>query len=45
MTHLTSLLEPSNAITLRRVLKRFRTITAVDGLDLDVPLGRCVGLS
>jgi lipooligosaccharide transport system ATP-binding protein len=33
-----------NAITARRLVKRFGAITAVDGLDLDVPLGRCVGL-
>jgi lipooligosaccharide transport system ATP-binding protein len=33
-----------NAITLRGVVKRFGAITAVDGLDLDVPQGRCIGL-
>jgi lipooligosaccharide transport system ATP-binding protein len=33
-----------NAITARRLVKRFGGITAVDGLDLDVPIGRCVGL-
>jgi lipooligosaccharide transport system ATP-binding protein len=33
-----------NAITLRGVVKRFGSLTAVDGLDLDVPLGRCIGL-
>jgi lipooligosaccharide transport system ATP-binding protein len=44
MTHLTMPLEHNNAITLRGVVKRFGPITAVDGLDLDVPLGRCVGL-
>jgi lipooligosaccharide transport system ATP-binding protein len=33
-----------NAITLRGVVKRFGALTAVDGLDLDVPSGRCVGL-
>ena len=33
-----------SAITLRNVVKRFGGITAVDGLDLDVPYGTCVGL-
>ena len=32
------------AIRLRGVVKRFGPLTAVDGLDLDVPLGTCVGL-
>ena len=32
------------AISLRGVVKRFGAITAVDGLDLDVPEGACVGL-
>src|SRR5690242_7409269 len=32
------------AIRLRGVVKRFGAITAVDGLDLDVPEGTCVGL-
>src|SRR5881628_2510269 len=32
------------AIRLRRVVKRYGSITAVDGLDLDVPVGTCVGL-
>jgi lipooligosaccharide transport system ATP-binding protein len=32
------------AIRLRGVVKRFGPITAVDGLDLDVPPGTCVGL-
>ncbi|HEV2814435.1 MAG TPA: ABC transporter ATP-binding protein [Solirubrobacteraceae bacterium] len=32
------------AITLRGVVKRFGPLTAVDGLDLDVPYGACVGL-
>ncbi|MGC1851713.1 MAG: ATP-binding cassette domain-containing protein, partial [Solirubrobacterales bacterium] len=32
------------AIELRGVVKRFGTITAVDGLDLDVPEGICLGL-
>jgi lipooligosaccharide transport system ATP-binding protein len=33
-----------NAIELRGVVKRFGPITAVDGLDLDVPSGICLGL-
>jgi lipooligosaccharide transport system ATP-binding protein len=33
-----------NAIRLRGVVKRYGRITAVDGLDLDVPEGTCVGL-
>src|SRR5213082_657264 len=32
------------AIRLRGVVKRFGALTAVDGLDLDVPYGSCVGL-
>jgi len=32
------------AIRLRGFVKRFGSITAVDGLDLDVPFGTCVGL-
>ena len=32
------------AIRLRGVVKRYGQITAVDGLDLDVPYGTCVGL-
>jgi len=32
------------AIRLRGVVKRYGPITAVDRLDLDVPLGTCVGL-
>lgn len=32
------------AICLRGVVKRYGAITAVDGLDLDVPAGTCVGL-
>jgi lipooligosaccharide transport system ATP-binding protein len=32
------------AIRLRGVVKRFGAITAVDGLDLDLPFGTCVGL-
>ena len=33
-----------SAIKLRGFVKRFGPITAVDGLDLDVPFGTCVGL-
>src|SRR3954447_256885 len=33
-----------SAIKLRKVVKRFGPIVAVDGLDLDVPFGKCVGL-
>jgi lipooligosaccharide transport system ATP-binding protein len=33
-----------SAISLRGFVKRFGPITAVDGLDLDVPFGTCVGL-
>ena len=32
------------AIRLRGVVKRFGSVTAVDGLDLDVPRGICLGL-
>src|SRR5436190_5355123 len=32
------------AISLRGAVKRYGPITAVDGLDLDVPVGTCVGL-
>src|SRR5215211_5945439 len=32
------------AIRLRGVVKRYGPITAVDGLDLDLPEGTCVGL-
>jgi len=32
------------AIHLRGVVKRFGDLTAVDGLDLDVPYGSCIGL-
>jgi lipooligosaccharide transport system ATP-binding protein len=35
---------PQNAISMRGFVKRFGSITAVDGLDLDVPFGTCVGL-
>src|SRR6476661_2953656 len=33
-----------SAIRLRGFVKRFGPITAVDGLDLEVPFGQCVGL-
>jgi lipooligosaccharide transport system ATP-binding protein len=33
-----------SAISLRGVVKRFGPLTAVDGLDLEVPYGQCVGL-
>ena len=33
-----------SAIRMRGFVKRFGQITAVDGLDLDVPYGMCVGL-
>src|ERR687893_1992068 len=33
-----------NAIEMKGVRKRFGEITAVDGLDLEVPEGRCLGL-
>src|SRR5919201_6229270 len=32
------------AIRLRGAVKRYGPIVAVDGLDLDVPYGKCVGL-
>jgi len=32
------------AIELSGVVKRFGSITAVNGLDLDVPAGICLGL-
>jgi lipooligosaccharide transport system ATP-binding protein len=35
---------PELAIRLRGVVKHYGPIRAVDGLDLDVPLGTCVGL-
>jgi lipooligosaccharide transport system ATP-binding protein len=34
----------ASAISLRGFVKRFGGITAVDGLDLEVPFGACVGL-
>jgi lipooligosaccharide transport system ATP-binding protein len=36
--------EPEFAIRLRGVVKRYGAIIAVDRLDLDVPIGTCVGL-
>src|SRR5437763_14010828 len=36
--------EMDSAIRLRGFVKRFGGITAVDGLDLEVPYGSCVGL-
>ena len=35
---------PELAIRLQGVVKRFGPITAVDGLDLEVPEGTCIGL-
>jgi len=35
---------PSPALRLRGAVKRYGAITAVDGLDLEVPAGTCVGL-
>jgi len=35
---------PELAISMRAVVKHFGEIAAVDGLDLDVPAGTCVGL-
>jgi lipooligosaccharide transport system ATP-binding protein len=37
-------MERELAIRLRGVVKRYGRITAVDGLDLEVPTGTCVGL-
>jgi lipooligosaccharide transport system ATP-binding protein len=34
----------ASAIKLRGLVKSFGQITAVDGLDLDVPYGKCIGL-
>jgi lipooligosaccharide transport system ATP-binding protein len=36
--------DTTSAIRLRGFVKRFGALTAVDGLDLDVPFGSCVGL-
>ena len=33
-----------SAISIRGVVKRYGEITAVDGLDLEVPEGSCIGL-
>jgi lipooligosaccharide transport system ATP-binding protein len=41
---MTGLAEQQNAIEIRGAVKRFGPITAVDGLDLDVPPGICLGL-
>src|SRR5215218_909329 len=41
---LTGAAEPELAIRLRGAVKRYGKIAAVDGLDLDVPVGTCVGL-
>jgi lipooligosaccharide transport system ATP-binding protein len=35
---------PTTALRLRSVVKRYGEITAVDGLDLELPEGTCVGL-
>jgi lipooligosaccharide transport system ATP-binding protein len=37
-------MESELAIRLRGAVKRYGSITAVNGLDLDVPVGTCVGL-
>src|SRR5437763_11287820 len=37
-------MQGESAIRLRGFVKRFGSLTAVDGLDLDVPAGLCVGL-
>src|SRR5947208_17103301 len=37
-------MEMQSAIRLRGVVKRYGSIEAVKGLDLDVPVGTCVGL-
>ncbi|MGI8440402.1 MAG: ABC transporter ATP-binding protein, partial [Thermoleophilaceae bacterium] len=39
-----ALTSASPAVRLRGVVKRYGAITAVDGLDLEVPSGTCVGL-
>jgi lipooligosaccharide transport system ATP-binding protein len=41
---MTDAAEIQSAITLEGVVKTFGSITAVDGLDLDVPAGICLGL-
>jgi lipooligosaccharide transport system ATP-binding protein len=35
---------PALALSVRGAVKRFGSLTAVDGLDIDVPEGTCVGL-
>src|SRR4051794_35375649 len=42
MTSLTRM--PDLAISLRGIVKHYGEIVAVDGLDLDVPAGTCLGL-
>ncbi len=44
MTHHTPYPQAVAAIELKAVVKRFGPITAVDGLDLEVPKGICLGL-
>ena len=44
LADLNASVEPELAIRLRGAVKRYGKITAVDGLDLDVPMGTCVGL-
>ena len=34
----------SPAVDVKSVIKRFGSLTAVDGLDLEVPVGKCIGL-
>jgi lipooligosaccharide transport system ATP-binding protein len=41
---MTAPMDSASAIRLRGFVKRFGALTAVDGLDLDVPFGKCVGL-
>jgi lipooligosaccharide transport system ATP-binding protein len=36
--------DTGSAIRMRGMVKRFGPLTAVDGLDLDVPYGSCIGL-
>ncbi|MGI8460200.1 MAG: ABC transporter ATP-binding protein [Solirubrobacterales bacterium] len=36
--------QPESAISMRGFVKRFGDLTAVDGLDLELPFGTCVGL-
>lgn len=35
---------PAPAISMKGIVKRYGNVTAVDGLDLDVPAGVCLGL-